>query len=450
MKASVDSFVRRMVLCGWLLSTGLSAVAASRASANYSILTEELGAGGGTGESASYGLTASVETSPTGQSESPAYQSQNGYVQQAAAFARLVEGRWVFYNRSAWDGNDPTANAEDDDAIALDKAALLPGTTAAFANYTSYSRGLNGVMIDVTVNGALGANDFAFKVGNSDTLVNWSTAPTPSSISVRYGAGSGGSDRVTLIWADNAIQKQWLQVTVKATVNTGLAADDVFYFGNAIGETGNSHTDAQVNSTDVNGARANPQFSINPASITNVYDFNRDKLVNSTDVNVARIHTTFSVNALKLITPSGSVTTIRSGSSLENLHTATGEATVLTLLPGHPESGTVPVQGGSSQSADPTSVQAASVHSTSAPSSGPELRVVASSDSQLWLEVRGAEGMPCQLEACTDFGASQWEIVGQTETADTNTSLWRIPINSELKHCFFRLVAWPNNGISTP
>jgi len=41
---------------------------------------------------------------------------------------------------------------------------------------------------------------------------------------------------VTLIWADNTIQKQWLEVTVLATVNTGLAAPDVFYFGNAMGK----------------------------------------------------------------------------------------------------------------------------------------------------------------------------------------------------------------------
>ena len=50
--------------------------------------------------------------------------------------------------------------------------------------------------------------------------------------------GTGGSDRVTIIWDDNAIEKQWLQVTVKATDNTGLVADDVFYFGNAVGEAG--------------------------------------------------------------------------------------------------------------------------------------------------------------------------------------------------------------------
>ena len=145
-----------------------------------------------------------------------------------------VTGRLVFYNRSAWDGNDPAANANDDNAIAPDKTALLPGGTATFANYTSYSRGLNGIMVDIAnLPGTPTASDFTFKVGNDNTPALWSAAPAPASITVRAGAGTGGSDRVTLIWNDNnldgvvdaneAVANQWLQVTVKATANTGLA-----------------------------------------------------------------------------------------------------------------------------------------------------------------------------------------------------------------------------------
>ena len=53
-------------------------------------------------------------------------------------------GRHVFYNNSAFDGNDPRANADDDLAVAPDKQALLPGQTATFVNYTSYGGGING------------------------------------------------------------------------------------------------------------------------------------------------------------------------------------------------------------------------------------------------------------------------------------------------------------------
>lgn len=54
-----------------------------------------------------------------------------------------------------------------------------------------------------------------------------------------------GSDRVTVIWpgydpndlAHPAVAKQWLEVTILATKNTGLSQPEVFYFGNAIGES---------------------------------------------------------------------------------------------------------------------------------------------------------------------------------------------------------------------
>src|SRR5688500_10349284 len=53
------------------------------------------------------------------------------------AAAGVVAGRYVFYNNSAFDGHDPSADAADDAAIAADKQPLLPGDgTATFANYT--------------------------------------------------------------------------------------------------------------------------------------------------------------------------------------------------------------------------------------------------------------------------------------------------------------------------
>ena len=67
-----------------------------------------------------------------------------------------VLGRHLFYNASAWDWDlsadtdgdtyfDPGEDGPNDGlAIAPDKTALLPGGAATFANYTSYSRGING------------------------------------------------------------------------------------------------------------------------------------------------------------------------------------------------------------------------------------------------------------------------------------------------------------------
>ena len=143
--------------------------------------------------------------------------------------------------------------------------------------------------------------------GKPDRLLTlrsgWVAAPAPQSITVRSGAGVDGSDRVTILWPDGAIQKQWLQVTVKATANTGLVADDVFYFGNAIGETGNSGTDAEVTPTDNINVRNNPHtLAVNPAAIDDVCDFNRDKKVGPTDSIICRNNGTSSQTALQLIT----------------------------------------------------------------------------------------------------------------------------------------------------
>ncbi len=98
------------------------------------------------------------------------------------------------------------------------------------------------------------------------------------------GFGVNGSVRLELVWANNTIQNEWVQVTLKADANTGLAADDVFYFGNAIGDTGNSPTDAVVDAADVQATHNNYTSA---AGITNVYDFNRDKVVDATDEMIA-------------------------------------------------------------------------------------------------------------------------------------------------------------------
>ncbi len=227
----------------------------------------------------------------------------------------VIEGRHIFYNNSAFDGNTPAADPQDDNAIApenaddplLSKVALLPGHTATFQNYTNYSRGINGIMVDLShVSGPISASDFEFRVGNSSTPDTWDLAPAPLSITVRE---VGGVRRVTIIWADDdpmtpereagSISKEWLQVTVKATENTDLATDEVFYYGNAVGDVGNSEFNAMVNATDEIEIRNHPAF-VPPATLDSRYDLNRDRKVNATDQIIARANTTFA-DALILI-----------------------------------------------------------------------------------------------------------------------------------------------------
>lgn len=218
-----------------------------------------------------------------------------------------VVARHTFYNNSAFDGNDPAANRPDDAAIARDKKALLPGGTAELSNYAGYSRGINGIMVDIAAAaGVPTADDFQFKVGSDDNAKGWVLAPQPTSVTVRENEGLGGSDRVTLIWDDNLIQNQWLQVTVLPGGNTGLAEADVFYFGNAIGDCGDSATHAKVNAVDMLAARDNPRTFLDPAPIDFPFDFDRDGRVNAVDMLIARNNSTHFLNALRLITVPGS------------------------------------------------------------------------------------------------------------------------------------------------
>ncbi len=197
-----------------------------------------------------------------------------------------VLGHFIFYNTSSFDGQNGSSNVADGFALATDKQVLLPGQTATFANYSSYSKGINGIMIDITnFDGSITPDDYEIHVGNSSDVSSWELAPDPDFVTEYPGFGVNGSVRLELVWGNNVIQNEWVQVVLKADENTGLAQDDVFYFGNQIGETGNSPTDANVDEADVLAVQNNQTAS---AAITNPYDFNRDKVVDETDVEIAQ------------------------------------------------------------------------------------------------------------------------------------------------------------------
>jgi hypothetical protein len=206
-----------------------------------------------------------------------------------------VAGRRVFYNNSFFDGNDAAANSADDAAVAPDKSALLPGQAAGFANVTGYSRGINGIMVDVAglpVDATPTPADVAAKAGRGGDPSSWPDAPPPSAVAVRRGAGTDGSDRVTLTWPDGAIRNTWLRVTVLATARTGLAAPDVFSFGNLIGETGDAGGagggQMTVNARDLYATRR--AAGSGPALLTSTTDHNRDGRVNALDAAWVRLN----------------------------------------------------------------------------------------------------------------------------------------------------------------
>jgi sialidase-1 len=219
----------------------------------------------------------------------------------------------LFYGNSAFDATG------HDDAIASDKTPYVPGTGITnFSAVSSYSRGINGLMVDLSgtslQRGFITGNDFIFKVGNNNSPSLWGAAPSPQQVNVRLRAGTGGADRVELLWPDNAIKNTWLEIIVKGNdvlggfdVNTGLDKSAIFVLGSAPGDSGTGDTASFiVNSADEIVARNDPHGLGNRATMTNTQDYNRDGFVNATDQVIARNSVTNIGNALKFLNLDGS------------------------------------------------------------------------------------------------------------------------------------------------
>ena len=244
---------------------------------------------------------------------------RTGPVQYRTTLRAEVAGRHAFYNGSAFDGFDPAASPADDGAIATNKRALLPGEAATFEHVTSYTKGINGVMIDLAglpQNATPTPDDFSLRAGRGGDPAAWAAAPAPSAVTVRRGAGVNGSDRVTLVWPDRAIRNQWLRVATLPGPRTG-AASDVFFFGNLVGETGAAPA-LTVNARDVLATRA---ALGRPAPVTSAFDHNRDGRINAFDYAASRGNMT---NAL----PAPSTPPAVAGVTAEMLGEADREALV--------------------------------------------------------------------------------------------------------------------------
>src|SRR6185295_1015322 len=194
-------------------------------------------------------------------------------------------------------------NSFDDAAIASDKIGFNGTGKATFANMSTFSKGITGIIIDIKTgigNHSLinrTSGDITFKLapttfvaGTYNQLSTWSAGavPSPANISVRLGAGVGGSDRMEITWAASvAVKNNWLEINLHSGGNSGLAADDVFYFGSPVGNsglgdvTGQSRTDA----TDYNVATAGTLGLT--TQIFQILDYDKDGQVNANDGNVA-------------------------------------------------------------------------------------------------------------------------------------------------------------------
>jgi hypothetical protein len=186
------------------------------------------------------------------------------------------------------------------DAIDTNKVAyqFLPGTTASRAHYTTYTKGLNRVIVEMAnaAQATLSFADFEFRVGNTNDLSAWTVVDGTGAIAlptILNGVRDGGTgvQRFTLEWPDLAIKNQWLEVTIKAGASTGLISDDVFYFGNQIADVAGTTAAGEtvsVDALDFADIQLNQGFGRD--DINNPYDIDRSGRVNSFDLLDARLN----------------------------------------------------------------------------------------------------------------------------------------------------------------
>lgn len=201
----------------------------------------------------------------------------------ASSVASGLEVR-VFYNESAFDRHSEAVTKYDQQAIAIDKVALRPGQTATFSNYTSYDRGINGVAVTLAEGESIGS--VSVRSGNAVDISTWTTAKQPAITTIGSVA--------YLTWPDRTFVGVWIELNI---------GGELYYFGNAPGESGNSSSNTFVDGSDFAGARDNPHTPTDPAAIDDRYDYNRDSLVDDEDKAIATNHATNFLTALKLISP---------------------------------------------------------------------------------------------------------------------------------------------------
>lgn len=158
-------------------------------------------------------------------------------------------------------------------------------------NLINTQNGINGIGFNVQglANASgLGISDFEFQVSPTGAFdlgafppASWAAAPAPTSISVQGSAPS----QVLIEWPNQQIMNRWLRVTVKATSNTGLAADEVYYLGHLLGESGPTDAVYTVAFADITPIRSAVGQSVDASSTV---DIDKNGTVSFADISAMR------------------------------------------------------------------------------------------------------------------------------------------------------------------
>ena len=219
--------------------------------------------------------------------------------------APSIPNQQIYYRGSSFSqgGNNVPA------ALDPNKVFARSGNTTqtlTYANLINTTRGINGVVLDMSglAASSLANSDFVFRMsptGLFNEAANppstWANAPSPTGIFVTAGTQNTPA-RVRIEWNDNDIANRWLQIQVIANSNTGLPSTNVFYIGHLQGEVNGSATGGALFVTTLDQSAVLP---LGIATVGNNRDIDKNAFVTSNDLTAVRV----SINAgraLRVIT----------------------------------------------------------------------------------------------------------------------------------------------------
>jgi hypothetical protein len=195
----------------------------------------------------------------------------NVAIDQVTQPASVVDS---FINHAGWTGLGTSRD--------LSKSLAQEGNgpqVLGFQNLINTLHGINAVVLDIQnlSNVAdISVNDFRFQwspVGAFDPIAHsmgtWQDSPEPTITDLQL---SGSTDRIELRWANNQIKNRWLRITIRATANTGLNQDQVYYVGHLQGEFDGVISDSKytVLIADLLGVRAAISQQVSASSVADI------------------------------------------------------------------------------------------------------------------------------------------------------------------------------------
>ncbi len=218
----------------------------------------------------------------------------SAFVTFAYSATTTITNTKAYYKGSSYSAGGANVAAALDTSKSLLQAGANP-VAASFANVTNYSRGINGVVLDILGLSAatLTASDFTFKMSpqgafneSANPPSSWSNAPTPTSITVTSGIPAAGTSRVRIEWPDNQIQDRWLQIRVLPNANTGLQSPATYYLGNLRGDIDGVLTGGLLVLQNADLTAALPVGGI--GSVSNIRDVDKNGFILNSDFVIIR------------------------------------------------------------------------------------------------------------------------------------------------------------------